>query len=119
MKFALLILIFATALAGCTTKSKSKKDARAAFMAGQNSAMRAMPQGLTVSISGPVQNHVVQWTEELTLAKAIVIAEYQEQRNPREILIRRGGEEFRIHPNALLKGEDIPLQPRDEITINP
>ncbi len=81
--------------------------------------MRSMPQGLTVSVLGPVQNHVIQWTEELTLAKAIVIAEYQEQRNPREILIHRGGEEFRIHPNTLLKGQDIPLQARDEIIINP
>lgn len=88
-------------------------------MAGQNSALRMQPQGLTVTVIGAVRNQVILWTEDLTLAKAIVAAEYQEQRNPREILIRRGGEDFRISPQTLLKGDDIPLQPRDEIIINP
>ena len=119
MKFFPLILILIFSLAGCTTKSKSNARARAAFLAGQNSALRMQPQGLTVAVFGPVRNQVIQWTDELTLAKAIVAAEYQDQRNPREILIRRGGEDFRISPNTLLKGDDIPLQPRDEIIINP
>ena len=119
MKIFATILILILPLVGCTTKSKANAKARAAFMAGQNSALRMQPQGLTVSVIGAVRNPVILWTEDLTLAKAIVAAEYQEQRNPREILIRRGGEEFRIHPNTLLKGDDIPLQPRDEIIIHP
>ena len=119
MKFVPLILSSILPFAGCTTKSKANAHARAAFMAGQNSASRSTPQGLTVTVIGPVRNQVILWTEDLTLAKAIVAAEYQEQRNPREILIRRGGEDFRVSPNTLLKGDDISLQPRDEIIINP
>ena len=119
MKFVLLIVILILPLAGCTTKSKANAKARGAFMAGQNSALRMQPQGLTVSVIGAVRNPVILWTEDLTLAKAIVAAEYQDQRDPREILIRRGGEDFRISPNTLLKGDDIPLQPRDEIIIHP
>lgn len=119
MKFLISILILILPLVGCTTKSKANAQSRAAFLAGKNSALQMQPQGLTVAVFGPVRNHLIAWTDELTLAKAIVAAEYQEQRNPREILIRRGGEEFRISPQTLLKGDDISLQPRDEIIINP
>jgi hypothetical protein len=119
MKLFTAILILLAAAAGCTTKSKAKARAQSAFMAGQNAGLRTQAQGMTVSVIGAVRNPIIAWTEDLTLAKAIVIAEFQEQRNPREIVIRRAGQEFRISPQTLLKGEDIPLQPRDEIIINP
>ena len=72
---------FALALVvtGCVTKSKAKADAQAAYFAGQQQAMMRMsqPQTPVVTFIGPVRNPMVQWSEGLTLANAIVAAGYR------------------------------------------
>jgi hypothetical protein len=60
---------------------------------------------------------VVPWTEDLTLAKALMAAEYQSRRNPRQIIILRGGQTIPVDPNLLLNGEDVPLQAGDRVEI--
>jgi hypothetical protein len=118
-----LVPLLLLALSGCVTKSHAEAQARAAFVAGQQQAMERMrqsqAQGPTVTFLGPVKNILVPWTAELTLAKAIVAADYFGPKDPGEIIIRRGGEEIRLDPKKLLGGEDVPLMPRDIVELKP
>jgi hypothetical protein len=118
-----LALLVALAMSGCVTKGQAEAQARAAYMAGEQQAMERMKQsqaqGATVTFVGPVRNTLVPWTAELTLAKAIVAADYLGPKDPTEIIIRRGTEEIRLEPKKLLGGEDVPLFPRDIVELKP
>lgn len=105
--------------AGCMSRSDTDARARAAFIAGQQQALvRAQPQrGPMVTIVGHVRNPVLVWSDDLTVAQAIIDAEYLGLTDPRLIIVRRNGEEYRIEPQALLSGEDYLLEPGDELQI--
>lgn len=115
MALAALIL-FPT---GCVTKSKAKAEAQKAYFAGQQQAMMRMsqPQQPVVTFIGPVRNPTVPWSQELTLAKAIVAAGYQPQTDPQQIMIVRNGQAIPVDPKKLLEGEDIPLVAGDLVQI--
>src|SRR5438445_11813243 len=87
MKWFSGFLLVGLFFAGCTTKAKSNAQARAAFLAGQRQAMAAQAQGPSVRIIGNVKNPVVPWPEELTLANAIVEADYQDLINPSQVIV--------------------------------
>ena len=118
-----LALLAALATSSCVTKGQADAQARAAYLAGEQQAMERMrqsqAQGATVTFVGPVRNALVPWTAELTLAKAIVAADYLGPKDPTEIVIRRGTEEIRLDPKKLLGGEDVPLFPRDVVELKP
>jgi hypothetical protein len=118
-EFIGLLLVLALALSGCVTKSNAKAQARAAFIAGQQQALsqQVQRQTPTVLIRGEVKNQVIPWTEGLTLVNAILAAEYQGTRDPRQIVITRRGEAVRIDPRLLLRGEDMPLEASDIVDI--
>jgi hypothetical protein len=118
-EFIGLLLVLALALSGCVTKSNAKAQARAAFIAGQQQALsqQVQRQTPTVLIRGEVKNQVIPWTEGLTLVNAILAAEYQGTRDPRQIVITRHGEAVRIDPRLLLRGEDRPLEAGDIVDI--
>jgi hypothetical protein len=117
------LFLLAAGLSGCITKAKADAQARAAFVAGEQQAMRNMEQlktrGPTVTVVGEVKNPRIPWTAELTLAKAVVEAEYFGTKDPSEILIVREGKAMRFDPKKLLEGEDMPLQPQDLIQLKP
>ena len=115
MKFFALILILAVAAAGCTTRSQANSEARAAFFAGQNTALQQPTSGVTVI--GQVQNPQVPWVEGLTLAQAIATANYLDSRAPKEIIITRQGENASVDPKVLLRGVAVPLEAGDIITL--
>lgn len=106
-------------LGGCVSKSKAKAQARAAFIAGQQQAMARMQQaqGPSVTVNGEVRNHVVPWTQGLTLAQAIVAAEYCGAKDPSQMIIVHNGVATRLDPRQLLTGTDIPLQSGDIIQL--
>jgi hypothetical protein len=114
-------VLLAASLTGCITKAKADAQARAAFVAGEQQAMRNMEQvkarGPSVTVVGPVRNPRVPWTDELTLAKALHAAEYFGDKDPTEILIVRSGKAIRYDPKKLLEGEDMPLEPQDLIQL--
>jgi len=111
-------VLLAISLTGCTTKSEAKAQARAAYAAGQQQALeRALQSRNSVTILGPVRNPLVPWTEDLTLAKALVAADYYPKTNPREIFIVRQGRAIPVDVNHLLGGEDVPLQAGDVVNI--
>ena len=115
---ALLPLLGVLPLCGCTTKAKARAEARAAFLAGQQQGMMRMQQSQnpSVTVQGAVKVPMVPWTEDLTVAKAIVAAEYYGN-DPREIILVRQGVANRIDPKQLLTGQDPPLQPGDILEV--
>jgi hypothetical protein len=114
-----LLLALALALTGCVTKAKAKADARAAYAAGQQETLRrlTLARSPTVTINGEVRNPIVPWTEDLTLAKAIVAAEYCGHSDPGDVIIVRAGQATRVDLKQLLAGQDVPLQPGDIVEL--
>jgi molybdopterin converting factor small subunit len=110
---------------GCVSKSKADAKARAAFLAGQQQAVmrvqqaQTQGQGPSVTVNGEVRNHVVPWTEGLTLANALVAADYLGAADPGQILIVHNGRATRVEAKQLLSGVDIPLQPGDIVQLMP
>ena len=106
---------------GCVSQSKAKAQAKAAFLAGQQEAASrsklAEMSAANVTIIGPVRNPAVSWSEDLTLAKAILAAGYVPASDPRQIVIIRNGEAIMIEPKRLLAGEDVPLLRGDVLQI--
>jgi hypothetical protein len=117
-QFLCLALI---AAAGCATKSKAQADARAAFMAGQQQGMMQAQdlQRTSVRFIGDVKSPLIEWTQDLTLAEAVIAAEYQGRKTPREIIIFRRGQAIHFEPHRLLRGEDMLLMPGDIVEIRP
>ena len=117
--FPIAILILAVGSSGCITRSQSRAEAEAAYQAGQRDAYARITalQRTSVVVIGPVQKPEVQWTEGLTLAQAILAANYTGHGNPKGISLIRQGETTRIDPKDLLRGNDLPLQPGDTIMI--
>jgi hypothetical protein len=114
-----VILLAATAgVCGCVTKGEAEARSRAAFLAGQQQAVmrQSTATNPTVFLAGPVRFPTLPWTADLTLAQAIVAADYRGA-DPKVIIINRGGQAITIEPQRLLEGEDIPLVAGDSIDI--
>ena len=71
----------------------------------------------SVTFMGPVRSPQIPWTEDLTLAKALVIANYYPRENPKEIIVVRAGQAHRVDPAQLLAGNDFPLLAGDIVQI--
>jgi hypothetical protein len=119
MKTALPCLLIALlAGAGCTSKSKARQQAQAAYVAGQQAAHETQLRQAGVSFIGEVRNPIVPWTEDLTLARGILAAQYLGRLEPRQIFLNRGGQQFPVNPRDLLRGDEGPLlQPGDVVEL--
>jgi len=116
-----LALAAVAILSGCTTQNKAGAEARTAYLAGQNAALRQqqMAQFSGVTVVGPVQNPQVPWVAGLTLAQAIATANYLDSHEPGNIIITRQGESAQLDPKILLNGIQVPLEPGDTIELRP
>ena len=95
-------------------------EARDAYLAGQNSALRQAQtdsESPGVTIVGPVQNPKVPWVAGMTLLQALATANYLDSNNPKAIIITRDGESATLDPNVLFNGAVIPLEPGDVIEL--
>jgi hypothetical protein len=120
----LLLLVAVCFMAGCVSKKTAEARARAAFLAGQQqeAAILARQQqsqfhGPTVTVLGEVRNSLIPWTLDLTLAKAVIAAEYYGRTDPTAIVIQREGNEISYDSKTLLSGQDVALQPGDVIEL--
>ena len=108
-------------LNGCVSKATAQAQARAAFLAGQQQAIDRMQQtqatGPAVTCIGEVRNKIIPWTADLTLARAIIAADYYGQGDPTSIVVIRDGQQTSYDPNKLLQGSDILLEPSDVVEI--
>jgi hypothetical protein len=118
--FCATLAIASLPLSGCVTKSKADAMAKQAFIAGEKRGELLQSQSHSVWVVGNVRQPVVPWTEDLTLAKAIVAADYLSNRDPGLITVFRNGQPpFRISAQQMLKGVDLPLLAGDRIEIRP
>src|SRR5258706_16390084 len=117
MKLSSLIAVLAL-ICGCVSKSKSDLRAHQAYSAGLREAAWAQKKP-PVIVTGEVRNHSVNWEEGLTLAKALLAADYQGLRDPHRIAITRSGQIYPNNVRALLAGgEDPTLEPGDQISVS-
>lgn len=119
--YAGLVAALAFVLCGCVSRSRAQARANAAFAAGQRQAFHEVSEARRVNIRvlGPVRHPEVEWAEGLTLAEAIVAADYAWPSDPRAIFIIRQRERVFVDPQQLLRGHDVPLEPGDTIEIQP
>ena len=118
LRLAVLVSTLLSFTTGCETKSRARLEAQRAYVQGQEQALaQSRPKPQIVAVKGQVRNPVIPWTEDLTLAKAIVAAEYTGYLNPRLIRLFHDGQTTDIKPSALLMGQDMPVAPGDTIEI--
>jgi hypothetical protein len=114
-----VLLAMPLLISGCVSKAKADAQAREAFFAGQQRAAQQLQTlGPTVTVMGPVKNKLIPWSVGLTLAQAVVAAQYYGAKDPTEITIIRNGEQIQVDPHRLLGGEDFPLEPRDIVALS-
>lgn len=115
-----LLLASAVVLSACISKKRAQDEARQAYAAGQAAAAKQWQaeKPPEVVLRGPVRNPVIAWTDDLTLAKAIVDADYTGFLTPRVIRVIRNGQMIAEMPGVdLLRHHDVPLQPGDIIDV--
>ena len=118
-----MLLLLTVSLAGCVSKSQAKSQERAAYIRGQQEAVARIQQAQTqgqgpcVTVNGEVRNRVVPWTEGMTLAKAIMAADYCGAADPGQIIVVHSGIARRIELQQLMSGVDVPLQPGDIVQL--
>jgi hypothetical protein len=112
-------LLLVTCGFGCVTKREADARARAAFLEGQNRALmtRSTMQGPNVTFIGPVRNRMIPWMTGMTLAQAVIAADYTGPQDPKLIIIKRQDEEIPVNPQHLLGGVDVPVVAGDVIEI--
>jgi len=106
------------AIAGCTGTAKQREAE--AFRRGQQQALDAqkLEQEPAVWFRGMVRHPRVPWRENLTLAQALVAAEYTGALDPTRINVIRQGQTYRVDPKRLLRGAEDPLlEPGDVVEI--
>ena len=119
-QFLASVLLLLLAVTGCVSNSAANARARAAFIAGEKQGEAREINAMSVWVVGNVRTPVIPWAEDLTLAKALVIADYQGQGDPGQIVISRVGQPpIRINAQQLLDGFDLPLQAGDRIEVRP
>lgn len=96
---------------------KSTKPSSPPLFTDLNGDTETVPQSIIVK--GNVLHPVLPWTEEMTVSRAIVQADYIGLRNPLTISIRRNGERLFVDPARLLLGMIDPwLEPGDIIELH-
>jgi hypothetical protein len=117
-KFIASFLLLPLLAAGCVSKADCDARAKAAFLAGQQHGMAMQANASSVWLVGNVKTPVIPWTVDLTLAKALIAAEYQGANDPTQFTILRNGRPPQIvTAKQLLSGFDVPLQIGDRIEI--
>jgi len=111
-------LLLAATLTGCVSKSRARVESQNAFLEGQRQALIEQQQKPAVLFRGDVRNPRVQWIEGMTLAQAILAAQYTGTWDPRTISVTRNGQVHAVNPRRLLRGQEDPLlEPGDIVEV--
>jgi hypothetical protein len=113
--YSLLLVLLA---AGCVSKSAANAKARAAYIAGEKQGEAKEVNATTVWIVGNVRTPVIPWTDDLTLVKALIQAEYLGQGDPSQISVVRAGQQpIYVNARQLFDGFDMALEPGDRVEV--
>ena len=117
----ILSLLLVMTLCGCETKATARARARAAYAAGRAAAYHQFEeeQRTSIRVIGDVRISEIEWEDGMTLAGALLVAEYQNKGVPGEIFIDRHGLRIPVNMKAFLKGHDVILEPGDTVEIYP
>jgi len=122
VRLALLPLLVAMLALASGCKSDKRPGVE-----GYHQLLRSQQQALAIEqmkhpavyVRGEVQNHVVPWREELTLAEALLEAGYKNALSPRSIRVHREGRAYNVDVRRLLRGTENPLlEPGDTIEVS-
>ena len=116
--WVLALIIAALSAVGC--KSKQVKGQTPPPVYADPAAMQdAMRQAqMIVQVRGEVRNRIIPWSDDLTLAGALVEAHYVGRMDPLSVTVTRGRKVTRFSAARLLSGGDMFLQPGDVIDIH-
>jgi len=129
VRFFSLIIALALSASCASHKNNNDDQLRRAYAAGAAAARMQMQQSQMqqpeipppgdpqVRILGAVKNPLLIWSDGLTLARALVLAEYQRNSAPSSITIYRNNQPLQIDPQAVLNGADYPLFPGDIVYL--
>jgi hypothetical protein len=118
MRALLAVLVLALATLGCKSKKVAGRTPPPAYV-DPAAAQEAMRQAqMVVQIRGDVRNHIIPWSEDLTLAGALVEADYIGRWDPLSVTVTRGRKVQRFSASRLLSGVDMFLRPGDVINIH-
>lgn len=129
-----ILLLLCLTLTGCASKAQKQAQIRRAYAAGEEAARAQMEQQMQaqqqqqlqaldqngnpkIRIYGSVQHPVLDWTDGLTLDRALVEAVYVRRGTPTAITIIRNNQPLHVDIQRLLQGQDYPLYPGDVIQI--
>src|SRR5688572_812397 len=101
MKTSPWLWLVAAALLTCVG-CRSTQTSKPPVFTDLNGDDEVLPQSIIVK--GNVVHPVLPWTEDLTVARAIVQADYVGSRDPLTISIRRNGERMFVDPARLVMG---------------
>jgi hypothetical protein len=114
------VVLLVMGLAGCASRPTVKQQREQAFEEGRQKALQEQTkdQAPVVLFRGDVRNTRVPWREGLTLAEALVTAQYTWTWDPRLVTVTRQGETHSINPKRLMRGQDNPeLEPGDLVEV--
>lgn len=114
----LALIIAALSTSGCKT-NKVQGHGPPPVYADPAAMQDAMRQAqMVVQVRGPVRNHIVPWNDDLTLASALVEADYIGRIDPLSVTVTRARKVYRFSASRLLSGGDMFLEPGDVIDIH-
>ncbi|HKQ40006.1 MAG TPA: hypothetical protein VJ063_18150 [Verrucomicrobiae bacterium] len=114
----LVSIVAALSTFGCKINKVQGHGPPPAYMdpAGAQDAMRQAQ--MVVQVRGDVRNRVVPWNGDLTLAAALVEADYIGRLDPLSVTVTRARKVYRFSTSRLLSGGDMFLEPGDVIDIH-
>jgi hypothetical protein len=112
-------VVLAVLSAGCVSAGRAKREQAAAYEVGRQQAQQERErQPPSVTFVGDIRQPTVPWIEGMTLAQALLAAQYSALWDPHRITIRRQGQAYAVHVRRFLAGEENPvLLPGDIIEI--
>lgn len=113
-----LLAILGLLVAGLGCKTKQTSQAPPPVYMDPAAAQEALRRAqMVVHVRGDVRNRVIPWNEDLTLAGALVEADYIGRLDPLSVTVTRGRKVQRFSAARLLSGGDMFLEPGDVIDI--
>jgi hypothetical protein len=107
------LLLSGLLMAGCSSTPSGGAT-------GNGQAMPAPAQGTSVIVIGSVTRRVIPWQDGLTLMQAFVASGYQAASNPAQLgIIRKKQMPIYVNYKKLYDGQDMLLEPGDQIVIQP
>jgi hypothetical protein len=113
-------LLVAMILAGCAS-GPSGPGMPLDTRASQPAAPTPVPASATaVTVTGNVARPVIPWQDGLTLMQAFAMAGYQDAANPSQlVIIRKRQFPVKVNYENLNQGQDMMLEPGDQIQVVP